>query len=242
LKRKRQKIAKDKQKITTQDLLVGNVINAIIKEKANGAACKKLANRLQLNENGNTKVEPDYSGRKGAPRFIKPHMATDDWQIIVSKKKTTKNRTTNYYFKCFLPGHYKRQCKNNIKRFKCGRSGHTKYKCKEKDHNASKETNTNFDQTKRTQNNPSQMPGWQNSLFWKSMAKIKFSFNCSIKFRVGNGKKTLFWEDCWLECPIKQLYPTLYNQSKQRDCTVEEVYRQGQWQLLFHADSIEIQQ
>jgi zinc-binding in reverse transcriptase len=85
---------------------------------------------------------------------------------------------------------------------------------------------------------------WENkhaSLFWKSVAKIKFSFHRSIEFRVGNGKKTLFWEDCWLECPIKQLYPTLYNQSKQRDCTVEEVYRQGQWKLLFHADSIEIQ-
>jgi hypothetical protein len=59
---------------------------------------------------------------------------------------------------------------------------------------------------------------WENkhaSLFWRSVAKIKFSFQCSIEFRVGNGKKTLFWEDCWLECPFKQLYPTLYNQSKQ---------------------------
>jgi hypothetical protein len=52
----------------------------------------------------------------------------------------------------------------------------------------------------------------------------------------------LFWEDCWLECPINQMFPTLYNQSKQRQHTVEEVYRQGLWKLLFHTDSTEIQQ
>jgi zinc-binding in reverse transcriptase len=73
------------------------------------------------------------------------------------------------------------------------------------------------------------------------MAKIKTFFHCSIEFRVGNETKTLFWEDCWLQCPIKQLYPTLYSQSKQRDCTVAEVYQQGQWALLFHTNSIEIQ-
>jgi hypothetical protein len=127
---------------------MGKAINAIIKEKANVAAYKKIANRLQLNENGKTEVEPDYSGRKGAPRFIKPPVAIGDWQIIVSKKRTSKNRTTNYCFRCFLPGYYKRQCKNSIKYFKCGRSGHTQYKCKETDQDAGKETNTNFNQKK----------------------------------------------------------------------------------------------
>jgi hypothetical protein len=55
---------------------------------------------------------------------------------------------------------------------------------------------------------------WENkhaSLFWRGVAKIKTYFHCSIEFRVGNGTKTLFWEDCWLQCPIKQLYPTLYS-------------------------------
>jgi hypothetical protein len=72
LKRKRQEIAKGKQKINNQDLSVGKAIN----EKANDAAYTKIENRLRLNENGKTKPGLDYSGRKGALRFIKPPVAT----------------------------------------------------------------------------------------------------------------------------------------------------------------------
>jgi hypothetical protein len=162
LKKKRHEIAKGKQKITTQDLSVGNAINAILKRKANGAAYNEIANRLNINANENTEIESDYSGRKGA--FIKPPVATVQWQTIVRKKKPAKSRPTNCCFKCFIPGHYKRQCNNIIKCFKCGRSGHTHYKCKETKPAINKETQAQFGQkTKGIQSKTSQMT---NNLFY----------------------------------------------------------------------------
>jgi hypothetical protein len=73
------------------------------------------------------------------------------------------------------------------------------------------------------------------------MAKLKASFHYSIEFQVSNGKRTIFWDDYWLEYLLQQLYPMLYRQSTQQNYTVEEIYYGGQCQLLFHTDSSEIQ-
>jgi hypothetical protein len=167
LKKKRQEIAKSRQKI--QELSEGKVINARFNENAGGAAYRKVESRFRLNDNGKKELELDYSGRKGALRFIKPPVATTVWQTVVSNKKTAKNRPTNCCFKCFLPGHYKKQCRNNIKCLKCGRSGHIQYKSKETHHNTNKDSNNLGRQNKDTQHNTSQVV---NNLFYAERPDI----------------------------------------------------------------------
>jgi hypothetical protein len=68
-------------------------------------------------------------------KFIKPPVANHRWQMVMRKPKRqipvgiSKGRN---YFKCFLPGHFKSQYKNDIKCFSCKKSCHVYYKCKEK--------------------------------------------------------------------------------------------------------------
>jgi hypothetical protein len=43
-------------------------------------------------------------------------------------------------------------------------------------------------------------------------------------FKVGNGKKTRFWEDVWLgEQPLAQQYPSLYNIVRRKNVLVADV-------------------
>jgi hypothetical protein len=49
------------------------------------------------------------------------------------------------------------------------------------------------------------------SRFWRNVAKVKDVFNNSISFDIENGKITLFWQDAWLDSPIKYRYSELYN-------------------------------
>jgi hypothetical protein len=66
------------------------------------------------------------------------------------------------------------------------------------------------------------------------MAKIKLTFQCSLKFLIGNGRKTLFSEDYWLEQLLCILYPLLYTQARHKKSTIEETYNEESWQLFFH--------
>ena len=51
-----------------------------------------------------------------------------------------------------------------------------------------------------------------NSPFWKGLMRTKDIFFHRVKFLVGNGMPTRFWEDTWLgETPLAIQYPTLYN-------------------------------
>ena len=50
------------------------------------------------------------------------------------------------------------------------------------------------------------------SPFWKGLMKTKVAFFRRVKFRVGNGNNTRFWEDIWLgDTPLAVQYPSLYN-------------------------------
>ena len=51
-----------------------------------------------------------------------------------------------------------------------------------------------------------------NSSFWKGLMRTKETFFHRVKFVVGDGMTTRFWEDTWLgEAPLALQYPTLYN-------------------------------
>jgi hypothetical protein len=136
LKRKRQEITNGKKKITSHVFPIDTNINGANAEKTNRAACKKIANQPHINDKVITRDEAIYSDQRDTPRFVKPPVAIDDWKMIVNKRKSNNNRAVKHCFKCFLPGHYKIQCANIIKYFKCGRSGHTQYKCRETKQNA----------------------------------------------------------------------------------------------------------
>uniref|UniRef100_A0A453KGF6 Reverse transcriptase zinc-binding domain-containing protein n=1 Tax=Aegilops tauschii subsp. strangulata TaxID=200361 RepID=A0A453KGF6_AEGTS len=50
------------------------------------------------------------------------------------------------------------------------------------------------------------------SPFWKGLMKTKVTFFHHVKFLIGNGTSTRFWEDTWLgETPLALQYPSLYN-------------------------------
>uniref|UniRef100_A0A453NIH6 Reverse transcriptase zinc-binding domain-containing protein n=1 Tax=Aegilops tauschii subsp. strangulata TaxID=200361 RepID=A0A453NIH6_AEGTS len=50
------------------------------------------------------------------------------------------------------------------------------------------------------------------SPFWKGLMKTKLTFLLRVKFLIGNGTTTRFWEDTWLgETPLALQYPSLYN-------------------------------
>jgi hypothetical protein len=40
---------------------------------------------------------------------------------------------------------------------------------------------------------------------------VKGAFECSIRFRVGNGTKIMFWQDNWLGEILQQIYPDIYD-------------------------------
>ena len=50
------------------------------------------------------------------------------------------------------------------------------------------------------------------SPFWKGLMRTNVSFFQQVKFLVGNGTTTRFWEDTWLgEMSLALQYPSLYN-------------------------------
>jgi hypothetical protein len=71
------------------------------------------------------------------------------------------------------------------------------------------------------------------SNFWTNVQKCSSIFKYPIRFQIENGCKILFWEDNWIEQPLKHMYPTLYQMSMQKKHTVQEVNYMGRWQLTF---------
>jgi hypothetical protein len=102
-------------------------------------------NRLHINETVVKRGETNCSDQQDTPRFLKPPMAIDDWQIV-NGRKSKSSRPVKHCFKCFLPGHFKTQCKNSIKCFRCGKSGHTQYKWEETKKDAPKRFNNELKQ------------------------------------------------------------------------------------------------
>ncbi|WMV46335.1 hypothetical protein MTR67_039720 [Solanum verrucosum] len=69
---------------------------------------------------------------------------------------------------------------------------------------------------------------------WRSIRSqwIKFANNCKIK--VGNGGKTLFWEDVWAgQETLKNKYPDLFNLSLQKVSRIREMRDNQGWDLKF---------
>lgn len=62
------------------------------------------------------------------------------------------------------------------------------------------------------------------SPIWADLLKIRDIYLQGRKFKVGNGKTTLFWHDSWLyDKPLKVLFPDLCKMSMQQDITVHQV-------------------
>ena len=64
------------------------------------------------------------------------------------------------------------------------------------------------------------------SPFWKGLMKVKQSFFNRMKFIIGNGSSTRFWEDTWLgETPLAIQYPSLYRIVQRREVFVVSVFQ-----------------
>ncbi|WMV38554.1 hypothetical protein MTR67_031939 [Solanum verrucosum] len=52
--------------------------------------------------------------------------------------------------------------------------------------------------------------------------------------KVGNGRKTMFWNDIWVgQAPLKQQFPDIYNLNQQKLATISEVKNAQGWNLSF---------
>jgi mannosylglycoprotein endo-beta-mannosidase len=61
------------------------------------------------------------------------------------------------------------------------------------------------------------------SQFWRSLNKIKHFFKLGSRFVVGNGRKTLFWTDCWLgESPLAVRFARLFDICASKEILVAE--------------------
>jgi hypothetical protein len=72
------------------------------------------------------------------------------------------------------------------------------------------------------------------SQFWKSLHKIKHWFRMATLYLIGDGRKTMFWRDVWIvDCPLKIMFPALFECCEQTESTVWEVLRFGWINLSF---------
>uniref|UniRef100_A0A8I7B4Q7 Reverse transcriptase zinc-binding domain-containing protein n=1 Tax=Hordeum vulgare subsp. vulgare TaxID=112509 RepID=A0A8I7B4Q7_HORVV len=64
----------------------------------------------------------------------------------------------------------------------------------------------------------------EDSPFWKGLMKVKVTFFQRVRFVVGDGASTRFWEDTWLgDTPLALQYPTLYNIAQRKEDYVATV-------------------
>ena len=73
---------------------------------------------------------------------------------------------------------------------------------------------------------------------WKSIRKGWLNFSKFLRYDVGDGTRVKFWVYVWCrDCPLKEVFPDLYNISRTRDASVSEVlcYANGRifWDLQF---------
>jgi hypothetical protein len=72
------------------------------------------------------------------------------------------------------------------------------------------------------------------SIFWKEVNKEKDIFITSISNQLGNGSKTLFWKDRWLnDCSLNIQYPLLFEISMDPNITVARVIGYNRYYLSF---------
>ena len=61
---------------------------------------------------------------------------------------------------------------------------------------------------------------------WKFIRSGWVNFSKFIRYDVGDGSRVKFWDDVWCrDCPLKEVFPDLYNISRSRDASVSEVMR-----------------
>ena len=66
------------------------------------------------------------------------------------------------------------------------------------------------------------MPG--DSQFWAGLMKVKGEFLPMGRFDLGDWSQVRFWEDLWTRlCPLKTLFPALYNIVRKKSATVRSV-------------------
>lgn len=72
------------------------------------------------------------------------------------------------------------------------------------------------------------------SSFWKGLMKIKMKFYQRVKFIVGNGASTRFWEDTWLgDTPLALQYPMLYNIVQRKEDYVSTILQSTPLNIQF---------
>ena len=74
---------------------------------------------------------------------------------------------------------------------------------------------------------------------WKFIRSGWLNFSKFIRYDVGDGTRVKFWDDVWCrDCPLKEVFPDLYNISRSRDASVSEVMRCANgrisWDMQFH--------
>lgn len=69
----------------------------------------------------------------------------------------------------------------------------------------------------------------QTTAFWKNLAPIAPFFNMSVSYKLGNGKHIQFWNDRWIQGPLKERYRVLYEQSGNKNGSVHEIKGEGNW-------------
>lgn len=77
-----------------------------------------------------------------------------------------------------------------------------------------------------------QCNGRMGSQFWKGINSVKKNFSWEAKHIVNNGKDTSFWDDVWVGgVPLRLVFPKLYEHCRDRKCTVNDCWIEGEWKL-----------
>jgi hypothetical protein len=72
------------------------------------------------------------------------------------------------------------------------------------------------------------------SQFWTSLHKIKHWLKMATSYEIGDGRKVLFWHDVWFRnCPMKIMFPALFECCEQQDTSVSEALRDGGLNISF---------
>ena len=61
------------------------------------------------------------------------------------------------------------------------------------------------------------------SFWWKDILKLLETFKSLSKVNVQNGQTCLFWQDNWMQQPLKSDYPELYSFAKNKWISVHSV-------------------
>ncbi|WMV30226.1 hypothetical protein MTR67_023611 [Solanum verrucosum] len=69
---------------------------------------------------------------------------------------------------------------------------------------------------------------------WRSIRNLWIKFFNKCKIKVGNGGRTLFWEDKWVDqVTLRNRFPILFNMSLQKEATIREMRDNQGWDLRF---------